>query len=55
MVSAASGQAVPSWLHDLFLGYGDPAAAHYKSLQVPARALLIKMLSRVCEFAHESL
>ena len=21
---------VPSWLHDVFLGYGDPAAAHYK-------------------------
>ena len=26
------GKAVPAWLHDLFLGYGDPAAAHYKSL-----------------------
>ena len=20
---------VPDWLHDTFLGYGDPAAAHY--------------------------
>ena len=20
---------VPDWLHDVFLGYGDPAAAHY--------------------------
>lgn len=29
-VSAAS--AIPSWLQDLLLGYGDPAAAHYKSL-----------------------
>jgi intron-binding protein aquarius len=33
MNSASVGKAVPSWLHDLFLGYGDPAAAHYKSLQ----------------------
>ena len=20
---------VPDWIHDIFLGYGDPAAAHY--------------------------
>ena len=26
------GKAVPHWLHDLFLGYGDPSAAHYKVL-----------------------
>ena len=24
---------VPEWLHDVFLGYGDPAAAHYASLE----------------------
>ena len=23
---------VPKWLHDVFLGYGDPAAAHYKHI-----------------------
>ena len=22
---------VPEWLHDIFLGYGDPAAAQYSS------------------------
>lgn len=24
---------LPSWLHDIFLGYGDPAGAHHKNLQ----------------------
>jgi len=24
--------AIPPWLHDIFLGYGDPAAAHYSSM-----------------------
>ena len=23
---------VPDWLHDIFLGYGNPAAAHYTQL-----------------------
>ena len=23
---------VPDWLHDIFLGYGNPAAAHYMQL-----------------------
>ena len=23
---------VPDWLHDIFLGYGDPSAAHYTKL-----------------------
>ena len=32
---AAAGKAVPPWLHNVFLGYGDPAAAHYKSLPPP--------------------
>ena len=27
-----TGQAVPKWLQDLLLGYGDPRAAHYKVL-----------------------
>ena len=25
---------VPDWLHDIFLGYGNPAAAHYTQLVV---------------------
>lgn len=24
--------AIPPWLHDTFLGYGDPAAAHYTNM-----------------------
>jgi Intron-binding protein aquarius N-terminus len=38
---------VPGWLHDIFLGYGDPAAAQYASMEgflatvdFKARALL---------------
>ena len=23
---------VPEWLHDVFLGYGDPGAAHYRDM-----------------------
>lgn len=23
---------VPDWLHDIFLGYGDPGAAHYSKM-----------------------
>jgi len=38
MTQAQSGTAVPHWLHDVFLGYGDPAAAHYKTLQAKAAA-----------------
>lgn len=29
------GSALPPWLHDTLLGYGDPAAAHYTSLPPP--------------------
>lgn len=32
MNTSAVGQAMPPWLHDVFLGYGDPAGAHYRSL-----------------------
>ncbi len=28
--SVASGASLPSWLSELMLGYGHPAAAHYK-------------------------
>ncbi len=30
--TAALGRAVPAWLHDVFLGYGDPAAANHRLL-----------------------
>jgi intron-binding protein aquarius len=30
MNTSAVGRAVPTWLQDIFLGYGDPAAAHYR-------------------------
>jgi hypothetical protein len=36
---AAIGNAVPGWLHDVFLGYGDAAAAHYKNLPSQLRSL----------------
>ncbi|KAL7694244.1 putative intron-binding protein aquarius [Plasmopara halstedii] len=31
-INADSENLVPSWLHDLFLGYGDPATAFYMSI-----------------------
>ena len=30
MNTAAVGKAVPPWLHDVLLGYGDPSSAHYR-------------------------
>ncbi|KAL5463485.1 hypothetical protein EMCRGX_G032381 [Ephydatia muelleri] len=33
---------VPNWLHDVFLGYGDPAAAHYKRMPNQLRCLDFK-------------
>ncbi len=30
--AAVVGKAVPPWLHDVFLGYGDPRQAHYRQL-----------------------
>ncbi|CAM9771883.1 unnamed protein product [Chrysoparadoxa australica] len=32
MNTEAVGSAIPPWLHDVFLGYGDPGSAHYKSM-----------------------
>lgn len=32
MGMAAIGRAVPSWLHDVLLGYGDPASAYFRKL-----------------------
>jgi intron-binding protein aquarius len=28
--TAAVGRAIPSWMHDVFLGYGNPGAANYR-------------------------
>jgi intron-binding protein aquarius len=25
-------RAIPSWLHDIFLGYGSPSSAHYRNM-----------------------
>jgi intron-binding protein aquarius len=30
MNMSAVGDAIPRWLHDVFLGYGNPAAANYR-------------------------
>jgi len=30
MNNAVVGRAIPQWLHDIFLGYGSPSAAHYR-------------------------
>lgn len=30
---------VPPWLHDILLGYGDPAAAHYSNMSNQERSL----------------
>lgn len=32
MNTAAVGRAIPAWLHDVFLGYGRPDAAHYRNM-----------------------
>ena len=39
MTTAYVGKAVPPWLHDVFLGYGNPAQAHYKSLAIEGQLL----------------
>lgn len=33
---------VPSWLHDIFLGYGDPAAAHWRNMPEPLQSIDFK-------------
>ena len=50
--------SLPPWLHDIFLGYGDPGAAHYLAMEgktptvdfkvspVPSRAPCLFTLSR---------
>ena len=33
MNSSDDGRTIPSWLHDIFLGYGKPDAAYYRLIQ----------------------
>ena len=47
---AAIGNAVPEWLHDVFLGYGDAAAAHYKNL--PTQIPTLDMVDTFLNGAH---
>jgi hypothetical protein len=35
MNTPALNRAIPSWLHDVFLGYGSPKAANYRYNNVP--------------------
>ncbi len=42
--------AVPDWLHDIFLGYGDPAAAHYRNMPDAVPTLDFKV--RCSRFVH---
>ena len=39
--------AVPEWLHDIFLGYGDPAAAQYRNMRdaVPTLDFKVRTLT----------
>lgn len=37
--------AVPEWLHDIFLGYGDPAAAQYRNMRDAVPTLDFKVRS----------
>lgn len=37
--AAVAGKAVPAWLHDVFLGYGDPKQAHYRSLALEGQVI----------------
>lgn len=34
---------VPPWLHDIFLGYGDPAAAQYSQMEGFVRTIDFKV------------
>jgi len=38
--------AVPEWLHDIFLGYGDPAAAQYRNMRDAVPTLDFKVCTR---------
>lgn len=42
--AAVAGKAVPAWLHDVFLGYGDPKQAHYRSLALEGQVIKQKKI-----------
>lgn len=37
---------VPDWLHDIFLGYGDPGAAHWTSMPAEGRLTTVNFVVR---------
>lgn len=42
--------AVPEWLHDIFLGYGDPAAAQYRNVRDAVPTLDFKVCTSTAAF-----
>ena len=44
---------LPEWLHDIFLGYGDPAAAQYSKLPNTLRTLDFKVHITTCHQCSE--
>ncbi len=51
---SAVGKAVPPWLHDVFLGYGDPSAAHYRQLPTRLRELDFRDTFLDADHVHEA-
>lgn len=45
-----SDMSLPSWLQDIFLGYGDPAGAHYS--QLPNRLQSVDFRDTFLDWAH---
>ena len=43
---------VPTWLHDIFLGYGDPAAAHWRNLPEAGRLPSVDFKDTFLDAAH---
>jgi len=48
----AVGAAMPGWLRDVFLGYGDAAAANYRALQPPGAVTELDMVDSFVDGAH---
>jgi hypothetical protein len=44
-------RAIPAWLHDVFLGYGNPGSAHYRCSFYPLLLLLLFFPLLVLEIA----
>lgn len=42
---------VPGWLHDVFLGYGDPGSAHYtRQVLIHLPDMSVHVLTQVCMY-----